>query len=87
MGPSPVVLRAWGIRDPDTALGSIDFTHLKPCYVRSRDELQSVSKSGTKAMAAILATTTYVDEDDIEGINYQDFDVPPALEKEGGRPL
>jgi hypothetical protein len=27
---------------------------------------------------------TYVDEDEVEGVNYEDFDIPPALEKEGG---
>jgi hypothetical protein len=27
---------------------------------------------------------THVDEEDVEGIDYEDFDVPPVLEKEGG---
>ena len=27
---------------------------------------------------------THVDEEDVEGIDYEDFDIPPVLEKEGG---
>lgn len=30
---------------------------------------------------------TDVDDDDVEGINYGDFDIPPVLEKEGGATL
>jgi len=30
---------------------------------------------------------TYVDEDEVEGINYKDFDIPAALEKEGAASL
>jgi hypothetical protein len=26
---------------------------------------------------------TYLDEDDVEGINYEDFDIPPAASEEG----
>jgi hypothetical protein len=33
------------------------------------------------------ALDVYLDEDEVPGIDYEDFDIPPALEKEGGATL